>query len=114
MPDVYRVALRAAGRVLSVDPAVPTSVQYRDKVGPWETVELVKHADGYSARFVDADVLLAITPNGELQTRPVNARGAWETFQVFIVAPEPKSTPVVLFRLEDGVPAGGVVLEVVQ
>lgn len=111
MPDVYRVALRAAGRVLSVEPGKP-AVEYRDKVGPWETVELLKHADGYSARFVDADVLLAIAPNGELQTRPASARGAWETFQVTEQPNDWKT--VLLFRRENGWVAGGVVLEVVQ
>ena len=110
MPDVHRVALRANGRVLSVDPSVPTVVQYRDAVGPWEAVELTKHADGYAARFVDANVLLAIAPNGELQTRPADARGAWETHQV-TEQPSDWQT-VLLFRREAGWVAGGVVLEV--
>lgn len=112
MPDVYRVALRANGRVLAVDPSIPTEVQTRHAVGSWEEVELRKHADGYSARFIAANVLLAIAPNGELQTRPSTARGAWETFEVFIVAEKPKEAPAVLFRLEDGVVAGGTVVEV--
>ncbi len=112
MSDPVRVALRHQGRVLCVDPHPDKGyeVETRPAVGAWEVLELAKVGEGYTARFVEAGVFLCITPAGALETRPT--AGAWETFQVFIVAPTPHETPIVLFRLEDGVIAGGVLLEV--
>lgn len=110
MPDVHRVGLRLNGRVLCVDPNLPDAVQFRHAVGSWEEVELTKHGDGYAARFIAANRLLCIAPNGELQTRPADARGAWETFAVTEQPTDWKT--VLLFRRENGFVAGGVVLEV--
>mgnify|MGYP007071652187 CR=1 FL=1 len=113
MPDVIRVALRSGGRVLCVDPSpgASTRVQLRDLVGPWEEAELTKHADGFSVRFIVANVLLAIANNGDLQTRPVTARGPWETFQA-AEQPEDWKTLLLFRRDENGFVAGGVVLDV--
>lgn len=99
--DTVKALLRRAdGKILSVDPADKDVIQLRPAGGAWEEVELTEHADGFSARFIAADVLLCMTPSGELQTRPAGSRGAWETVEV-AEQPDPVKT-LLMFRREPG------------
>lgn len=110
MPNAIKVCVRdpqKAMRVLCVEPAQPSVVQYRDEAGAWEAVEAVPVSEGYTLRFVAANRFLCLTPDGQLETR--ESAGLWETFRIAEQPPDWKT--VLCFRQDGPRPAGILVVE---
>jgi hypothetical protein len=88
------------GRYLSVEPGKDrVSVRTQKPTGGWEAVELKLSGVDASARFVDADRVLSVNPQGGLETRAADAVGEWERFAT---ATQPGGR-ITLTRWQDGV-----------
>jgi hypothetical protein len=75
-----RVYLKSAGKYVGVEPSTPEVVYAnREHPGAWEEVELTDHGGGlFDARFVSADRVLSIQPDGKLETRKAGTFDAYE------------------------------------
>lgn len=102
-------ALIDTGRYLCCDPSAPEKVEWRTEAGAWEEVMPIPINGGYAFKFIAAHRALTVTPNGDFETRPVSAIGAWETFQT---AEQPPDWQTILCaRVEAGKVVGCVQLE---
>jgi len=74
------LGLRRDGHYLGIDPGDPTHAVYanRDALGPWEDVAVTSHGAWVDVRFLAANRQLCLTPEGNLESRPAGAIGAWE------------------------------------
>lgn len=74
-----RVFLKCRGRYVGVEPGTTTVYADRDAGAAWEEVDLMPLGAGFFlARFVAADRMLSIQPDGSLETRPAGTDGAYE------------------------------------
>jgi hypothetical protein len=95
-----KVHLKLAGKYVGVDPSKP-SVVYHDRAtgGAWEDVDLQPQADGlFLARFIAADRVLSVQPDGRLETRPAGTDGAYELLRA---TTQPEGLDI-LYREADG------------
>lgn len=92
------VYLKQGSRFIGVAPGTTKVYADRDKGAGWEAIELTDIGDGnFLARFVEADVMLCITPGGHLETRPAGSAGPWETMRC---ATQPDKTTHILYRVD--------------
>ena len=93
MAETERAYLKSRWFYVGVDPN-NTATVYSDRPsrGPWEVVELTKLENGlYAARFVDADVMLSLQPNGTFETRPAGEVGDFEQMAGGVVQSGPQA-----------------------
>lgn len=94
-PDPIRGALLYRGQFLGIEPGTTTVYADRPVAGEWELAEFLEHHSGFfSVRFVAANRLLTITPDGTFESRPAAAPGAWETFYAAYLPPDDQAALV--------------------
>lgn len=84
------VGLKLNGKFVGVDPAAPETVYAdRDALGPWEQWRLDDAGpDRYVATAVESGVVLSLTPDLHLETRPAGTSGVWERQRGLSAPPE--------------------------
>jgi hypothetical protein len=94
-----RVFVKRGGLYTGIDPGDKVHRVYADRRAPgaWEEVELTQDGHVFRARYVAADRVLAITPDG-LESRPAGTAGAWESLHA---TTQPDGTHF-LYRTEHG------------
>lgn len=101
-----KIFAKLHGRYIGVDPSRPDAV-YADRAagGAWELLELQPRDGGlFLVRFVEADRVLSIQPDGKLETRQAGTDGAYELLRATL---QPEGVAI-LYRVDDA----GVVLGV--
>lgn len=87
------VYLKSREYFIGVAPSEPHHV-YADRTiaNGWEKIEMTKLPNGfYSCRFVDANRLLSLQPDGRFETRDVGAVGPWEQIAGGVIQSGPQA-----------------------
>lgn len=81
MAETKRGYLKSRGFYVGVAPGTTEVYADRQAGGAWEEIEFTRRDDGrYTARFVAANLVLSVQPDGRFETRPAGTDGAFEQF----------------------------------